>query len=107
MATLFERIVGIGGNKIPIHAIRGMSGEISRGQLSPGDVISTFGLDAAQQADLGTFLTKLSSHPDKAALSVIIFDFLALAELGILPDVYRSEQAFWDRIDAELALAAG
>lgn len=106
MATLFQRIIGNVGveePRIPIHAVKGMFGEISRGEMAPTDFISAYELTPAQQGDLSNFLTKLSQHPDKVYLGVVMFDLLALAELGIMPEKYQDEAMFWTRIDAEIA----
>jgi hypothetical protein len=102
MATLFERIVGISENKIPVHAIRAMAGEVNRGRRTFEDITTLFTLDAQQQSDLVTFLTKMSQAANKQDLSATVFDWLALAELGYMPEVYRDETQFWAAIDLEL-----
>ena len=110
MATLFERIIGGGGegvSAIPIHSIKALFGEISRGEATPQDIVEIYGLDEEQQAGLMTFLTKLAEHPDKVYLGLIMFDWLALAERGVMPEKYRNEEQFWVRIDAEIQKAAG
>jgi hypothetical protein len=106
MATLFERIIGGNENasKIPIHAIRAMTGEIVRGRMTPSQIIAAYDLDAQQQVDLNQFMTKIGSHPDKAHIGLVVFDWLALSEIGVIPEIYRVESNFWSMIDSELAL---
>lgn len=111
MATLFERIIGVDENKIPIHGIECAVGHISRGNATAAEVIAAYSLDAGQQADLVTFLTKLSNFPDvgassrnKAYISMVVFQWLAEAEMGTLkPEHFRNEVNFWAMIDAEIA----
>lgn len=102
MSTLFQRAIGdISENeqRIPIHGIRAMFGEVERGALVPADIISTYALDGQQQADLSTLLTKMNATTDRPHFSRFMFDWLVLAELG--HTAYRDEVAFWARVEVE------
>lgn len=108
MASLFERIVNPPPTviKIPVHGVRAMVSELVRGDATVQDLIDVFELDDGQQTDLYTFLSKVNAHPDKMYISAVVFDWLALAELGVKPEIYRNESLFYTRIDAEVASAA-
>ena len=104
MVTLFQRVVGdisVDESRIPIHGIRAMFGEVEREALTPADIVTQYDLDAGQQADLDTLLTKMVGATDRAHLSRFTFDWLVLAELNTLD--YRNEAAFWVRVDVEAA----
>lgn len=102
MSSLFQRVVGDiqeNESRIPIHGIRAMFGEIDRGALTPSAIVIAYSLDAEQQAELFTLLTKMSVATDKAYFSRFMFDWLVLAELNHAD--YRNEAAFWARVDVE------
>ena len=102
MSTLFQRVIGdISENevRIPIHGIRALFGELERGAVDPAYIIAAYDLDAGQQADLLTLITKMIAATDKGAFSRFIFDWLVLAERKFTD--YRVEADFWLRVDAE------
>lgn len=108
MATFFQRVIGEIGpdeERITIHAIKAMFGEIIRGEMSPGDIVTSFELSTEQQLGLNVFLTKISQHPDKIYIGMVIFDWLALADRGIMPEKYRNEVTFLARLDDEISKA--
>lgn len=99
-ATLYERMSGdIGENdsRIPIHGIRAMVGEIDRGILTQAFIVDQYSLTIDQEADLDILVTKMLAKKDKAGFSQFLFDWLALAELGVLE--YKNETEFWLRVD--------
>ena len=104
MSTLFQRVIGDIGEsevRIPIHGIRALFGELERGAVDPAYIIAAYNLDAGQQADLATLITKMIAATDKGAFSRFVFDWLVLAEQGFAD--YRVETDFWLRVDVEAA----
>lgn len=100
MATLFERVVGLDGEKIAIHPLRGLASEIFRGYRTIDDVVVVFSLTADQTTDLQRLLAIAASLSADNARRFIdwLFDLFALAEVGVMPDVYRNETVFWGAV---------
>jgi len=95
--SLFQRLVGIDQNKIPLHPFRAALSDYSRGWLVDVDIISAFSLSDAEWDETLSLLSYAVASGDPARYVVWLFDHFAIAEYGTLPDVYRNEQTFWAR----------
>ena len=100
MATLFERLAGIGDEtleKIPVHGFRAMVYEFQRGNVTGAQAIQEFNLTSEQVTDAQRILTAISSAANKDQFVIQLFDLLALAVIGLLTSQYQDETYFWDR----------
>jgi len=88
MATLFQRISGIGlsdsplpeDRKIPIHAFIAAINEVRNGKITAGEFSGFFNLTASQQQDAITLRDLVIAAPDKMAFLRVFKDWLYLAE---------------------------
>jgi hypothetical protein len=79
---LYERLTGrgmvAGETKIAVHTFISALGEVERGKATAANVISAFGLDATQQAELTTLVAKIKGLPESYPLG----GFLTLTSVG-------------------------
>lgn len=104
MATLFERVIGTSGNKIPIHLIQACISEVWReGRTENGmtgsRAVEILALTSAQVTDIQTIQAAFITASDKASFLEIIFNYWALGELEI--SEYMVEADFWVMIALE------
>ena len=107
MATLFERMTGVGvaepGElRISIHGVVSSFYELHRGNLTVQGIITMFNLTAPQQTHMQTIWQAISSSADPASKISEFFDYLLIADItrrrGGSSD-YTIESNFWARID--------
>lgn len=105
--SLFSLIVPVGlyNRKLPIHQIRALVGELSRGRETIENIVAYCNLNEEETTGLIEFVTKLNAHPNPSYLSQVAFDLLSLAENGI--EKYQNEDYFYQCIDAEIAKVNG
>ena len=101
MATLFERLVGIEGTRIPIHGVVSAFWELHRGHLTVPNIIAMFNLDAPQQTDMQTLWQAISNSADPAARINEFEQFLKLGEITNRTggSDYTEASIFWARIN--------
>lgn len=103
--SLFTRIVGNDENvvRIPVHGIQSSVSEVESGRMSFADVVTTYSLSQAEQADLVKFMTLLNNSTNKLRTSARIFNYLCLSEMGVVTPTrdYRDENRFWEMVSAE------
>jgi len=112
MATLYERITGVGlglsseasEQKIAIHAFVAMVFEVHRGKFTGAESVAAFSLDAAQTADAQTFISYVNAAPDKLAYMRIFKDCAYLAETGV---AYITQQSFVQRLQEAITDQGG
>lgn len=80
MANIVQRITGVDGDKIAIHALCGAFNEWGRGKVPASEVIAAFNLDAAQQTQLTTLSTLWTAAPDKTRFMRVFKDLMYLGE---------------------------
>lgn len=101
MATLFERLIGLGDEsleKISIHSFRAVMYEFNRGQATVAQAVNAFNLTPAQITDAQRLIQAVNEANNKERFVIKLFDLLALGESGIIPEQYQSEAYFWLRI---------
>ena len=96
MTTLFERVAGIDGVKIPIHGMLSCMREYAVGRLTAPDIITEFSLDAGQQTDVATWYSAINqgTFANKMRNVEKIKTWFYLAEIGIKPTLYHDEAQF-------------
>ena len=104
MATLFERVIGTSGEKIPIHLIQACISEVWRegrtGQGMTGTrAVEILNLTSAQITDIQVMQSAFSTASNKAEFLEILFNYWALGELKI--SEYIIESNFWAMISSE------
>jgi hypothetical protein len=112
MATLFERLSGVGlaenggvsDRKMSIHSFCGAINELRRGKLTRPQVVAMFSLDAGQETSLLTIRDYINAAPDKMAFLRVMKDCLYLAEGGY---AYTTPATFFSRIQAEITDQGG
>lgn len=77
--TLLDRLIGIEDPKLPVHQFMSALAEYKRGAVTGVQVVSAFGLDAAETTSLQDFLDNLDANSIDRAM---IHDVLILAEGG-------------------------
>lgn len=81
--ALYERILGISGQKIPVHQLMALLAERVRNRVTNADVIAALGLDSAEQAELLTLWGRVQG----GQLTPAEFqDVAMLAEMGLVYD---------------------
>lgn len=111
MASLYERLVGDTPanptpqeSKIPLHGFRILLMRYIEGELTARQAFDALDLSAAQQAEAANIVARLNevNNIDKRRrLLDWMFDDLALAELGMLPNEYKQEAKFNARFNSE------
>jgi len=110
MATLYERITGVGlsdaesGDKIGIHAFIAAVFCAFRGVLTPGQVSAMFSFTTDQQSDAQTFASYINASPDKELFVRVFKDCAYLAEGGY---AYMTQQDFVQALQAEIVRQGG
>jgi len=104
MATLFERLSGIGlGNledqKMAIHAFAGAINEARRGKFTPQQVVTMFSLTAAQGTAAGVLKDYIQAAPNKTEFMRVFKDCLYLAECRV---AYLTQADFIARLQVEI-----
>ena len=104
MATLFERIIGIEGEKIPIHLIQACISEVWReGRTGNGmtgaRAVEIMSLTAGQIADIQSIQVAFGTASNESEFLEILFNYWALGELGV--SEYTVEANFWTMINSE------
>lgn len=104
MTTLFERITNPpldNGNpadsKIAIHAVRPLFRELELGNVTINDITSELSLTVSQKDDAILLAGYIAASVDKSEFLEFLFSFWLLAEVNIIPSVYRDEVEFWNR----------
>lgn len=69
---LIERLMGLESPKLPVHAFMSSLGEIERGQMTSQQVIATFGLDAAAQAEASSLIAKVVTPLESISLGGLV-----------------------------------
>ena len=83
--ALIERLVGGGGQKIPVHQFMACVQEMARGEMTRADIIAVYSMDAADIADLDTLIARFQTETvnlDKFAFAHAVHDIFLLAESG-------------------------
>jgi hypothetical protein len=112
MATLFERIVGVGTTsslyetKIALHAFAGGIDEQGAGYVTGPELVTMFELDAGQSADLQTMVQMLNAAGSKTAYMRTYKDILYMGEWNLAPR-YRDEVWFWNRLASAVTDTGG
>lgn len=106
--TLFERLAGQGpsSEKIPIHGFIALLVSVNDGDITLAEARTVLGLDTAQAAQALALFQAMQAHPRPREFIEWLFRMLVLAELGYLPEKYRSEAAFTARVQAEISRGA-
>jgi len=110
MATLFERLSGIGltgeasGEKMAIHSFCGAINELRRGKFTQAQVVAMFNLDAGQITTMTTLRNYIVAAPDKMAFMRVFKDCLYMAECG---DAYLTQALFVTRLQTEITDQGG
>lgn len=60
--ALYDRLIGVSGEKIPVHAFYAMMTERRRGQVTNQQVIDAFALTAPEQAELATLVARVAGN---------------------------------------------
>lgn len=57
--SLYTRLIGSSGAKLPVHQFMAALGEYERGKLTAPQVYAAFNLDAGEQAEINTLVSKI------------------------------------------------
>ena len=100
MATLFERMTGLGGDRISVHSVISSFRELHRGKLTVQSIITALNLTPDQQTDMTTIWVSIRDSSDPAARLTEFFDLLILAEITRRTgsSAYTDKDIFWARI---------
>jgi hypothetical protein len=109
MATLYERLTGVGleadsNAKIGIHAFISGLYEINRGYLTGADLNSYFDFTEDQITTVQTFISYVNAAPDTEKFMRVFRDISYLAETGA---AYQTQQEFVQRLQAEITDQGG
>jgi len=109
MATLFERLSGIGlgeesGEKMAIHAFSGAINELRRGKFTGPQVTAMFDLTPAQVTTATTLKDYIVAAPDKNMFMRVFKDCLYMAESGV---AYLTQAEFVARLQTEITDQGG
>ena len=104
MATLFQRVIGTSGEKIPIHLMQACISEVWRkGRTSQGmtgaRAVDIMAMTADQITDIQVIQDAFATASDKSVFLEILFNYWALGELGVVE--YEDEDNFWIMINSE------
>jgi len=99
MVTLFERMVGLDGERISVHSVTSSFRELHRGKLTVQGIITALNLTQDQQTDMQTIWVAISTSADPVARLREFFDLLILAEITRrVGSDYTDKDIFWARI---------
>lgn len=108
MATLYERISGVGladaSERIGIHAFCSAINELRRGKITPAEMAALFALDASQQSDVQQLRDLAIAAPEKTEFMRVFRDCLYLAETGYM---YLTAGALVSRLQTEVTDQGG
>lgn len=112
MATLFERLTGIGltGNegvsdrKIAIHSFSGALNELRRGKFTGQQISTMYSLTAGQQTAAIALKDLIVAAPQKTEFMRVLKDCLYMAECG---DAYLTQALLTSRLQTEVADQGG
>ena len=100
--SLFQRAIGVSGDKIAIHLVQAVISEISNGRLTKEQAEAVLSLSESEKLELTRFLVELSTCIDKIATSARVFNYLYLGEIGEKSfHDYTDEALFWQMLEAE------
>jgi hypothetical protein len=109
MATLYERLTGVGldaesDGKIGIHPFVAMVYEIHQGKFTGGEAATLFDLTPNQITAAQTFIQYVNAAPDKQKFMRVFKDCAYLAESGI---AYLTQASFVQRLQDEITDQGG
>lgn len=112
MATLFERLTGVGltGNedasnrKIAIHSFSGALNELRRGKFTGQHISEMYSMTPAQQTAAIALKDLIVAAPQKAEFMRVLKDCLYMAECG---DAYLKQAELTARLQTEVADQGG
>lgn len=108
MATLFERLTGMGlvegADKIGIHSFSGALYEYFSGELTGQQVAQIYVLTAAQTDQAVVLASLIQSAPNKALFMRVFKNCMYMAEAG---DYYLTQPEFLSRLQDEVTGQGG
>jgi len=108
MATLYERITGVGlsedGSKLGIHQFIAAIYEQQMGYFTAQNVVDAFSLTPAQESAAVTFVQLLNAAPDKMRFVRVFKNIAYLAEAGY---AYQTASAMLTRLQDEVTDQGG
>lgn len=98
MATLFTRIVGTEGDKIPLHIFTSLVEEFKAGRVTGPQAQALLGISPTELQDVQWLLQALNAAPEPAALMRAIKNHFYLAEWHGTQDSFATETAFYTKV---------
>lgn len=87
-AGLYERLVGTQEPKIAVHQFMALLAEVERGKITAGNAASILGLDAAEQTEATTLISKIVTPLESISLGA----FVQLSNVGTSYDAISASQ---------------
>lgn len=109
MATLFERIAGLGleTQKLPIHIFMGVLHELRDGRATGAQAKAVLGLDAEQAKQAGWLRDAINNCPDRNKMLRVIKDHFYMAEWPGTRQYFGDEASFWAKLDDVITSEGG
>ena len=90
--SLFTRLIGTSGEKLPLHKCHALLDEAKQGRVTIDQVGVMLGLDDNEKSDASLIASKLTTDEKYRR----VFNYMCLGELGIKePYDYTDEDLFW------------
>ena len=112
MATLFERLTGIGldvnddgtNGKMGIHSFSGALNELRRGKMTGAEIVAIYNLDAAQTTNAIAIKDLIVAAPQRTEFMRVLKDCLYMGESG---DYYLTQAELISRLQDEVTDQGG
>ena len=105
--SLYTRVAGTSGTKIPIHIFSAVINEFQAGRATANQAKTVLMLDDGEALDAAWLVQAINASPDPSATKRTIKDHFYLAEWHGTAQFFDNEAAFYSKVQAEITSQGG